>query len=104
MKFKGHLAGMVAGLICLPFLCYGQDHLSALSQKAEQGDADARFELGLLHYSGAGVPRKIETADGFTLYMPSDWSSIPRGVIDAYADESAKMMAPNARKLSLIHI
>lgn len=36
------------------------------------------------------LPQKIETTDGFTLYLPSDWISIPGEVVDAAARTAAK--------------
>jgi hypothetical protein len=43
----------------------------------------------------ADLTQKIETSDGFTLYMPSNWSSIPKDVLNAQVETIAKM-APKA--------
>lgn len=61
MKFKGLLVGLVAGLICLPFLSYGED-LAILRQRAEQGNAEAQYRLGNAYIKGDGVPKDYEKA------------------------------------------
>ena len=61
MKCKGLLVVLVAGMVWLPFLSYGED-LSALRQKAEQGDAKAQSVLGACYYNGQGVPQDYKEA------------------------------------------
>jgi uncharacterized protein len=58
MKYKDILM-VGTGLICLSFLSYGRD-LSTLRQKAEQGDAEAQFGMGIAYErdnDGDGVPQ-----------------------------------------------
>lgn len=39
------------------------ESLKAFTTKAEAGDADAQYELGILHYGGSrGLPQSLETA------------------------------------------
>ena len=67
MKFKGLLEVLVAGLICLPFMSYGeegrrvappvQEDIPALREKAEQGDALAEYNLGNAYSKGEGVQK-----------------------------------------------
>lgn len=54
MKFKSLL---VATLICLPFLSCRQDDIAALRKKAEQGDAQAQYNLCVFYAKGQGVPQ-----------------------------------------------
>lgn len=61
MKFSGLLVFLVAGLICLPFMGYGED-ISALRKKAEQGDATARYRLGAAYAFGDGVTQDYKEA------------------------------------------
>jgi hypothetical protein len=61
MKFNGLLVVLVAGLIWLPFVGYGED-LSALRQKAEQGDAAAQYRLGAAYAFGDGVTQDYKEA------------------------------------------
>ncbi len=62
MKFKTLLVVLVAGLVCLPSMSYGQDDIAALRQKAEQGDTEAQRQLGLAYYNGKGVPQDYKEA------------------------------------------
>ena len=61
MKCKRLLVGLLVGMICLPFLSFGED-LSALRKKAEQGDAKAQFNLGIAYFDGQGVPEDKKEA------------------------------------------
>ena len=61
MKLKS-LRVVLVGLFCLPFMSFGQDDITALRKKAEQGDADAQFNLGLRYVSGEGVPKNHKEA------------------------------------------
>jgi len=38
------------------------EYLKNLQRRAEQGDASAQFELGMMYYEGRGVPRDYEEA------------------------------------------
>jgi TPR repeat protein len=62
MKFKSLLVVLVSGLICLPFMSYGQDDIAALRQKAEQGDAAAQYNLGAYYAFGHDVPQDDKEA------------------------------------------
>lgn len=62
MKFKSLLVVLVSGLICLPFMSYGQDDIASLRQKAEQGDAAAQTMLGACYAIGEGVPHDYKEA------------------------------------------
>ncbi len=46
---------------------------------------------------GADLTQEIKTPDGFTIRLPSNWTAIPKDVLDAYSDAVAKM-APNVEK------
>lgn len=61
MKFKRLLVGLLAGIICLPVIGYGED-VSVLRQKAERGDAEAQISLGNCYYKGRGVPQDYKEA------------------------------------------
>ncbi len=60
MKFKGLLAG-VARLFGRSKGC-GRDNFSTLQQKAEQGHADAQYNLGLVYDLGQEVPQDSKEA------------------------------------------
>jgi TPR repeat protein len=62
MKFKSLLAVLIAGMICLLFTGCGRDELSALRQKAQQGNAVAQLDLGRALYNGTGVPKDYKEA------------------------------------------
>ena len=48
------------------FLAYGAFAQTALKEKAEKGDADAQFTLGMTYYEGRSVPRDyVESARWF---------------------------------------
>jgi TPR repeat protein len=38
------------------------DSVAELREKAERGDANAQFELGIMYYSGEGVPKDLVQA------------------------------------------
>ncbi len=46
MKYKRLLEVLVAGLIGLPFMSYGEENIPALREKAERGNALAQNDLG----------------------------------------------------------
>ena len=63
MKFKSLRVVVFAGLFCLPLMsCLGQDDLSTIREKAEQGDANAQSSLGWRYWSGNGVPQDYKEA------------------------------------------
>jgi TPR repeat protein len=61
MKFKGLVVVLVAGMVSLPFVSNGEN-LAATRQKAEQGDADAQYNLGCCYAKGEGVPQNYKEA------------------------------------------
>jgi TPR repeat protein len=61
MKLKSLLIVLVAGMICLPLMGFGED-ICELRQKAEQGDASAQFNLGVRYELGDGVPKDSKEA------------------------------------------
>lgn len=56
MKLKNLLARLLVGIICLPFMSFGED-VVALRQKAEQGDVAAQCTLGNVYQCGNDVPK-----------------------------------------------
>ena len=56
MKHKSLLVVLFAGLICLSSMSRGED-LATTRQKAEQGNAEAQFNLGVAYFKGKGVPQ-----------------------------------------------
>ena len=61
MKHKYLLVSLVAGLICLSVVGYGDD-LSALRLKAEQGNANAQYNIGVRYANGKGVDQDQQEA------------------------------------------
>ena len=40
--------------------CFSDNSFEELRKAAEQGDAEAQFNLALLYYSGKGVPKNLK--------------------------------------------
>jgi len=62
MKFKGLLTTMIAVLLLCLSVAGCKSAASVLKQKAEQGDADAQYELGQAYASSNGVPQDFKQA------------------------------------------
>jgi len=62
MQFKGLLAAIVAVLALCASFTGCRSAISILQQKAEQGDADAQYELGRAYIISNGVPQDYKEA------------------------------------------
>ncbi len=58
MKYKW----LIVGLVCLSVSVYGQDNVSVLREKAEQGDVEVQVELGNCYLKGDRVSQDYKEA------------------------------------------
>ena len=87
MKFKNLLPVLAAGLFGLPFVSCGQEDLSALRQKAEQGDAKAQFFLGSAYADGEDFPQDYkEAVRWYRRAAEQGYVAAERSLGRAYAD------------------
>jgi TPR repeat protein len=66
VKNKMLVLSMILGLFGASFSSYGQDRISALKQKAEQGDVRAQCNLGWCYSIGEGISVDLEKALDWT--------------------------------------
>ena len=56
LRFVAAVIVLVALVVCVPVEAQTPAQINALRERAEQGDAEAQYDLGFIYVTGRGVP------------------------------------------------